>query len=352
LAQKRHSSYGRDSAAIFQKSLKLLYKNYLSDPKHMNKTDVFIFHTGDFNQTDLLTIESLLGPASRGAVHLVDLSRSEYWARPKANAMDDPTSWYAFPLFSEGYRRMMHWYAIDIWRFFRDYNEGFGCQYRYLFRLDEDSFIHSKISYDIFDLFASKRYVYGYRLCAYEMAVARRMWSRWRRKYPDFVPIRELDYKICGFYNNLFVADLDFFNSPEVSRFLDFIDGHGHIYRRRLGDLMIHTMAVIAFAPMDRVHRFLDFTYEHSTFDNKNGCLAWGGIQAGYDDRNASEIMNDFYRTKILGSNCSVNATYLSEQDLSPSYSHLPADRKGRVQLHTLVRGWVETSDGKGILSG
>jgi alpha 1,2-mannosyltransferase len=352
LAQKRHSSYGRDSYAILQNSLKMLYRNYLSDPKHMNNTDLFIFHTGDFNQSDLVAVERSLGPSSRGAVHLVDLSRSGYWARPEANAKDDPTSWYAFPEFSEGYRRMMHWYAIDIWRFFRDYNTGSGCQYRYLFRLDEDSCIHSMISYDVFDFFATNRYVYGFRLCAYEMAVARRMWTQWKRNNPEFVPVRELDLSMCGFYNNLFVADLNFFTSPEVSRFLDFIDRQGHIYRRRLGDLMIHTMAVIAFAPPDRVHRFLDFTYEHGTFNKKDGCLVWGGIQAGYDDPNASYTMNEFYRSKVLHTNCTVNATFLSEQDLSPTYSHLPTDRKGRLLLHTLVRGWVETSAGKGLLSG
>jgi alpha 1,2-mannosyltransferase len=352
LAQKHHSSYGRDSYANFQASLDLLFKNYLSDPKHMNNTDIFIFHTGDFNQSDLASVETQLGPAGRGAVRLVDLSGSGYWARPKANAMEDPRSWYAFPAFSEGYRRMMHWYAIDIWRFFRDYNDGNGCQYRYLFRLDEDSFVRSKISYDIFDFFASNRFVYGYRMCAYEMKVAQRMWKRWKRRYPDFVPVRELDVSMCGFYNNLFVADLEFFTSPDVARFLDFIDAQGHIYRRRLGDLMIHTLAVIAFAPQDRVHRFLDFTYEHGTFDNQDGCLLWGGIQAGYDDPNASLTLNEFYRTKTLDLNCSVNATYLSEPDLSPTYSHIPPDRKGRVSLHTLIRGWVETSSGKGLLSG
>jgi alpha 1,2-mannosyltransferase len=352
LAQKRHSSYGRDSYSILLQSIDLLYKNYLRNPDHLNNTDIFIFHTGDFNQSDLATIESRLGQFGRGAVHLVNLLRSSYWARPKANANEDPTTWYAFPEFSEGYRRMMHWYAIDVWRFFQDYNIGSKCHYRYVFRLDEDSFIHSPITYDIFDFFSSNQYVYGYRMCAYEMAVARRMWTWWRTKRPDFTPRREFTEDMCGFYNNFFVADLQFFTSPEVTGFLNFIDGHGHIYRRRLGDLMIHTLAVLAFAPQDKVHRFTDFTYEHCTFDKKTGCLAWGGIQAGYKDSNSSQTLNHFYRATILEPKCDVNATVLHEQDLSPTYSHIPKDWKGRVKLHTLVRGWVETSAEKGLLSG
>ena len=351
LAQKQHSSYRRDSYQILLHSIDLLYQNYLSHPNHMNNTDVFIFHTGDFNQRDLGEIESRLGTESKGHVHLVDLSDSTYWARPKYNANDDPKTWYAFPLFSEGYRRMMHWYAIDIWDFFRDYNAHQKCNYRYIFRLDEDSFIHSPIPYDVFDFFAVNRFVYGYRLCAYEMKVAQRMWKWWKRKHPDFSPKRELDLDMCGFYNNFFVADLEFFTSPAVSAFLKFIDQQGHIYRRRLGDLMIHTMSVIAFAPANRIHRFLDFTYEHGTVE-KDGCLAWGGIQAGYNDPNASHTLDRFYGSMSLERNCQVNTTFLQEQDLSPTYSHISPSFKGRVSLHTTMRGWVESSAGLNNLTG
>ncbi|GKY97725.1 hypothetical protein MPSEU_000730700 [Mayamaea pseudoterrestris] len=352
LAQKTHSTYGRDSYSILLRSLDLLYENYLMNATHMENADVFIFHTEDFVETDLTTIEKRLGPHARGAVRLVNLRDSPYWARPASNRNDDPNSWYAYPLFKEGYRRMMHWYAIDIWKFFADLNDMSTCNYRYIFRLDEDSFIHSPIQYDIFKLFESNRYVYGYRMCAYEMKVAQRMWTWWKRQNPSFAPYRELDLHQCGFYNNMFVADLEFFRNVKVQRFLQFIDRQGHIYRRRLGDLMIHTMAVIAYAPPGRIHRFLDFTYEHGTLNETDGCLIWGGIQAGYADPNATATLGHYYETRLVERGCPCNATYLQEPDLSPTYAHVPRELQGTISLQTIVAGQVEVPTGKGILSG
>ena len=357
LAQKQHSSYSRDSYKLLLNSMDLLNRNYLSIHNHTNNTDLFVFHNGDFGAPDLKTIEEQLGinessSASHVAVYLVDLNHSHYWTRPKAVKHDDPKYWHAYPLFSEGYRRMMHWYAIDIWRFFQHWNEKRSCSYRYLFRLDEDSYIHSPIQYDIFDFFRQNQYVYGYRLCAYEMKITRNMWKQWHFDNPNFVAKRKVEEEMCGFYNNMFVADLQFFNSEPVSKFLSFIDRRGVIYRRRLGDLMIHTMTVLMFAPPDRIHRFLDFTYEHGTWNETDGCLLWGGIQAGYLDPKADHTLDDFYRNKLLARRCPYNASYLHEEDLSPSYAHVPNDLRGKVALHTIVAGKVELPAGKGILSG
>jgi hypothetical protein len=76
LAQKQHSSYGRDSYSSLLQSLDLLHKNYLSIGQHVDNTDVFIFHTGDFNATDLSFLEARFGPSYRGVIRLVDLSGS------------------------------------------------------------------------------------------------------------------------------------------------------------------------------------------------------------------------------------------------------------------------------------
>jgi hypothetical protein len=351
LAQKTHSSYGRDSYGNLLMSLDLLHDNYLSINDHLDNTDIYIFHTGDFNSTDLQALEKRYGSSYQGALHLVDLSNSTFWARPSHNLNDDPTTWYAYPLFSEGYRRMMHWYAIDVWEFFAKWNKKTGCRYRYLFRLDEDSFIHSAIRYDIFDFVRSNNYVYGYRMCAYEMAVTRRMWTMWRNRHTKFVPQRQIKPELCGFYNNMFVADLEFFLSQDVQAFLQFIDRQGHIYRRRLGDLMIHSMAVYGFAEKNQIHRFLDFTYEHVTVNQTSGCLAWGGIQAGYDDPLAIDTLNTYYQSRLVDNGCAGNATFLYAEDLSPTYAHFSGTTRRKLPLYTITAGRIETP-AMGILSG
>ena len=273
LAQKRHSTYDRDSYGILLESLELMYKNYLSLDDHRNNADVLIFHTADFDGKDLDAFESRFGTEFRKLITLVDIANTHYWKRPKWHESDNPNEWYAYPLFSEGYRKMMHWFAIDIWNFFADHAKNTGCSYDYIMRFDEDSFLHSPIRYDIFDFMKGNGYNYGFRLCSYEMQVTQRIFKLWRKSRKGWNPIREIDLEMCGVYNNFFVAKLDFFQSSEVTQFLKFVDRQGMIYRRRLGDLMIHSMSIYAFARPETIHRFLDFTYEHGTVDPKSGCI-------------------------------------------------------------------------------
>ena len=352
LAQKKHSSYNRDSYGIFLESLELLNKNYLSLNGHKQNTDLIVFHTSDFDTKDLESFEEKFGKDVREIVRFVDLDGSPYWQRPSHHANDDPRDWYAFPAFSEGYRRMMHWFAIDIWQFFADYNLAYDCNYEYIMRFDEDSFLHSPINYDVFNFMRSNDYNYGFRLCSYELQVTQRIWKLWRKAHPRPPPIRDIDLHMCGVYNNFFIAKLSFFQSSDVWTFLKFVDRQGMIYRRRLGDLMIHSMAVYAFSPPEKIHRFLDFTYEHSTFDVVSGCLIWGGIQAGYNDTNADKTINTFYKEKVAEKGCTANRTITFEGGLSPTYSHLPKEiRDGKLKLKSVMAGKVELL-GKGILSG
>jgi hypothetical protein len=222
-------------------------------------------------------------------------------------------------------------------------------------RIDEDSFILSKIEYDIFDYMKVNEFVYGYRMCAYEMEYNRYIapwFNNWKRKTPMK---REITRDLCGFYNNFFVADLQFFMSPEVRKYLKQIDRQGFVYRKRYGDLMIHATAVYGFADSDKIHRFLDFTYQHVTTDHilhpEQGCVVWGGIQAGYNDKDAEKTLEAYYKENVLNKRCTANTTYMEEQDLSPTYQHVPDELKGKLRLKTIIAGRVE-SPNKGSQSG
>ena len=114
---------------------------------------------------------------------------------------------------------------------------------------------------------------------------------------------------------------------------------------------MIHSMAIYSFAPPEKIHRFLDFTYEHSTVDKTTGCVVWGGIQAGYNDPKSGETIDEYYQKKVAEKGCTANLTVMSEHSLSPTYSHLPLNLKGKLFLKTITAGNVELR-GKGTLSG
>lgn len=245
---------------------------------------------------------------------------------------------------------MIHFFAIDIWSFFQQYKEKTGCEYEYIMRFDEDSYLRSPIQYDIFDYMKTNDLNYGFRICAYELSSTNRIQKLWKRT-KMYAPIREIDFDMCGMYNNFFVARVSFFQSPKVQRFLNFVDRQGLIYRRRLGDLQIHSLAVYGYSEQEKIHRFLDFTYEHgTTIDN---CIHWGGIQAGYDDPNADPTLDNYWAEKVTQNNCTLMKDYkMMPENLSPTYQHLPDSLDGKNwNLRTIMAGDVEI-DEKGILSG
>lgn len=349
LAQKKHSSYGRDSFSLLLKSLKLVNENYLSLNNHSENTDVIVFHTADFTKNDMDIMEEGLGAKFRDSLYFIDLNNTPYWRRPRWHANENPESWYAYPQFSEGYRQMIHFFAIDIWSFFQEYGRDTGCEYEYIMRFDEDSYLKSAINYDIFDYMKRNDFNYGFRLCAYELGSTQRMVKVWQKsKQP--APLREIDFDMCGIYNNFFVAKLSFFQSNKVQNFLRLVNRQGLIYRRRLGDLQIHSLTVFGFSPQEKIHRFLDFTYEHGTYEH--GCLVWGGIQAGHDDPNSNATLASYWRETVVGNNCTLTGPYvMTHENLSPTYQHLPARFNGQVSLLTIMNGKIE-NDGMGALSG
>ena len=292
---------------------------------------------------------------------------------------------------------MCRWFGQELWHFFQDWNHHYQqnpgrndvmCQpYRYIARLDEDSFLLSPIHYDIFDHMAERNYLYGYRMCAYEVEeTLPKMWfKKWRKSLiassdditnnqPQRQALLQMSMStnnsssttksqnplLCGLYTNFFVADLEFFGTPEVIKFLREIDRRGLYYRKRFGDLLVHTLAVYAFAPAARVHRFLDFTYQHATMDyfkdREKECISWGSIQAGYNDPEGEQKVDRFYQTHVLDKDCpTANLTYLYKADLSPLHAHIPDEirqqheqESGKFKLKTVYAGKVELPGSQG----
>jgi len=110
-------------------------------------------------------------------------------------------------------------------------------------------------------------------------------------------------------------------------------------------------MAVYAFSPPEKIHRFLDFTYEHGTVNSTTGCIVWGGIQAGYNDPDANTTLQNYLVQKVVGNGCTANISLMIQEDLSPTYQHLPDYLNGEVKLETIMAGKVE-KPGQGSLSG
>jgi alpha 1,2-mannosyltransferase len=241
---------------------------------------------------------------------------------------------------------MIRFYAVQIF----DILKSLG--YDWFFRMDDDSFIHSKIEYNLFKFMADKDYKYGYRVAVKEPERTSFGFSEMilaylkaeRIKPQTFLENFDLSSKVnnqffgfkgkvkkqiasvinrlsekinhdlnhwppptewnrIGFYNNFFITDINFWLQPEVQSLIKHFDRTGGIYKYRWNDLIFQTAAVQIFLPASKVHKFTDWTYEHATI--RNGKLDWGGIYPGEGDENNPAVKafrEEFGKTQIKNS--------------------------------------------------
>ena len=185
---------------------------------------------------------------------------------------------------------MIRWFAILIWPYLA--NEG----YTHVMRMDDDSYLHSKIQYNIFDYMRHNNKRYGFRMPVVEEAVGvgyDTIVDSFLETNPNATSQELIDAfkqeRYVGFYNNWFIADISFFLNPPASLLLELIDLTDIIYKQRTGDLVIHSTVVRLFLQPNQIQWFRDFTYEHLTLCRKAKCGPWikegcpqnGGIARG-----------------------------------------------------------------------
>jgi hypothetical protein len=210
---------------------------------------------------------------------------------------------------------MIRWFAILIWPYLA--NEG----YTHVMRMDDDSYLHSRMVYNIFDYMRQNNKRYGFRMPVLEEAVGVGydvIVDSFLEMHPNATS-KELVHifmqeRYVGFYNNWFIADVSFFLTPPVSSLLELIDLTDIIYTQRTGDLVIHSTAVRLFLHPKQIQYFRDFTYEHMTLCRKDKCGPWirngcpqnGGIARGigaHTDEEWMSFSNDVI-SRFSGKSC------------------------------------------------
>jgi len=326
---ERDLQYGRDSRSMLERSLDLLFKNYNNQFRH----DVLIFHEGDF---DTKAQEEVI--KGRNEIKFCEI---QFEIPGFLNIDEIPEKWDG--VFGMGHRHMIRFYALKVFEILRDLG------YDWFFRMDDDSFIHSKIAYNLFDFMFENGYEYGYRVDIKEpektsfgfseMILAYLKAERikpvcfldnfdnsskvnneyftitGRIKKRITAVIDKLSQKInhdlnnwppptewnrWGYYNNFFITRIGFWNQPKVQSLINHFDRTGGIYKYRWNDLIFQTAVVQIFLRPSQVHKFTDWTYEHATI--KKGKLDWGGIYPGQgDEKNIAvdAFRKQFGKTKI-----------------------------------------------------
>lgn len=168
---------------------------------------------------------------------------------------------------------MIRFYTMGIWKLVAA--EG----YAFVMRMDEESFLWSPITYNLFEFMAAHRIEYGFRMAAWEhghSTAPKRDFHSLVRQYVqernvsvgwllDECPaahrvIQNYSLSRCGepygIYNNFFIANLSFWLRPDVQSFLTFVNRTHTIYTRRFNDILWQSAALKLFMDPERIHMF------------------------------------------------------------------------------------------------
>ena len=280
----KDETYGRDSRTMLEKSLDSLYLNYNNEFKH----DIIVFYDSKYPFTES-DIRNICKDRKEIKFQLIPDS---LWCPPECEEIrknPDPKRWID-PKFSIGYRNMMRWYGILIYKYLVDLD------YEWYMRMDDDSLIHSRIEYDLFKFMYDNQYEYGFRSYCNDHIMVSDGLIEFCKKYcdthnvnPTFLNRYGLyneisstnKHNILGYYNNFLISKLSFWMRNDVQQFLQAYDQSGYQYTRRWNDLISQAVTVQIFMDRNKVYHFNDWCYEHTTFsgkyDNKNS-ISWGGL--------------------------------------------------------------------------
>lgn len=225
-------------------SIKLLQKNFLP----WSPADIIIFHESGFDRS---LIESETGcKTSAGTIRFaqVDFSANH----PGLENL---------PKGQRGYRHMCHFFANDV--FSRSELSG----YDYYMRLDVDSYLLSKLKYNVFERMAQNGWRYSYRMEMKEranvstglLAVSREFFNA----NPDLNIAKPSIRHVGLYYTNFEICDLAFFRASPWQRFFAAIDDAGGIWRYRWGDAPIRWLGLKHLLKPSEIHCLRHLSYFH-----------------------------------------------------------------------------------------
>jgi hypothetical protein len=198
-------------------------------------------------------------------------------------------------------------YAVRMWPYLTDLG------YTHVMRMDDDSYLHSAVPYNLFDFMRRHHKRYAFRQPVVDNNVGLGFFDLLRQHLDEMGTVgkatREKFWENpnFGFYTNWFMADMSFFLTPPVSTVLDLIDKSKLMYTQRTGDLIIQSAMVRLFLSPVEVHWFRDFTYEHTTLGGRTQCPQNGGISRGrgrHSDTDWAGIVDSFKSRFRLNPKC------------------------------------------------
>lgn len=260
----------RKDVYILVHSLRFLYLNYLKNYPY----PVVVFHD-DIPDQEIAGIRIWLHQQLN---YMPDI-RFELinFTTPSEISMDP--SRYDPPINAHrvGYKHMCRFFAGQV------YNHPALMQYDWYMRLDSDSFLLSKINFDMFERMDQSGQEYGY-ICEYDVdseATSKGFFDTTMQYFKDngIVPTC-LDSKLVNgkwnldvFYTNFVIGKMSFFRSERYQNYYKYLDATGNFYYRRWGDHDVHWFAVNSFLNENQIWCIKDVTYQHGSWVKNIQCV-------------------------------------------------------------------------------
>lgn len=257
-----------DDLGLLNKSLGLVEENLL--PAIKEPTDIILFHEPSFDSQYRGKVRSV----KNGTIIFQEIvfTLPDY----PAEIRNKIPEFYPHPTFHDhhgfpvGYRHMCDFFSGSI------YDHPVLQQYEYYLRLDTDSFILSRVRYDMFKWMKRHKCEYAFIAPAVHQdhpKVIEDLWSetaQWIKQnniqtYADIDTIPEG----TTYYTNFELGKVSSFSAGSAYyRFYTFIRDSGNIFIRRWGDAPIKYLGVNLFIRPRAIRPVRGFIYQHGgTYD-------------------------------------------------------------------------------------
>ena len=183
------------------------------------------------------------------------------------------------PLASLGYKRMCaFWFSGFL-------EVPLLQKYRYIFRLDDDSCIRSKLNFDVFRYLEANEFQYAFRDMGQDPDNVVHGLSDFVIEYvtqrginathPTLLSIiTEIgpDQIFPTFDTNIEIIDTHRFREADIADFAAYISSTNMIFHRRWGDAPLRLMEALLFLKENQLMRVCDFAYQHSSWPLSRRC--------------------------------------------------------------------------------
>jgi mannosyltransferase len=230
--------------SVFVSSVVLLYRNFCNTFRY----PVLVYHD-DLSDAQIITVKDIL-QNQNGCFPDIEFIRLNFVT--PSDVSTDPSLYehpQKYPIslqhFGMGYRHMCRFFSGKM------FEHPSTAKYKYIWRIDSDSFILSKITRDPFEVMEQNQYDFA------DLAVGSRQtddgwmytdkevfWAREELAESTFDFIKSTDIQTNKFTSydgelfnsNLMVLNLDFFRSSSYKSFFQFMDKTKKFFYKRWGD--------------------------------------------------------------------------------------------------------------------